>query len=136
MKTLFFDFIFLVMCITNVLASNNVDTTYTFYDAARNKFVLNGNSLEYVPTTAIESSSGIYNGGMYKTRVLTEKEYKELAKIFNAALADKKAQTIKNIKPNAAVEISIGGKKTNFLLKSTTAKNIALHNYLKQLFKI
>ncbi len=119
----------------NVKANNNIDTTYTYYDAARNKYVLAGNELEYIPVNTKESSSGIYSGGTYESKVLTEKECKELVSYFKNALANKKAQTNKNIKPNAAVEISIGNKKINFLLLATSTYNISLNNYLKQLIK-
>jgi hypothetical protein len=126
--------LFLIMAFTNAIANNN-DTVYTYYDAARNKYVLNGNKLEYIPIKANESSSGIYSGGTYASKVLTEKDTQELEQLFKAALANKKAQTNKNIKPNAAVEINNGNKKISFILKVTAAINISLNNFLKQLIK-
>ncbi len=125
----------MLVAFSNVHANSNFDTTYTYYDAARNKYVLNGNELEYIPVNAKESSSGMYSGGTYESKLLTEKNYKELTQLFNAALVDKKAQTNKNIKPNAAVEISVGNKKINFLLKSTSAINKSINNFLKKLIK-
>ncbi len=119
----------------NTTANNVTDTIYTYYDAARNKYVLNGNELEYTPVKASESSSGMYNGGTYESKELTEKEYKELVQLFNAALADKKAQTNKNIKPNAVVEIKIGDEIKSFILQANAPINITINNYLKQLIK-
>ncbi len=133
-KYISFTFLMLV-AFTNVHAKCNFDTTYTYYDAARNKYVLVRTELEYIPVNSKESSSGMYSGGTYESKKLIEKEYKELIQLFHAALADKKAQTNKNIKPNAAVEISIGNKKTNFLLKSTSAINISINNFLKKSIK-
>ncbi len=129
-----FTFLMLVAC-TNVHANSHFDTTYTYYDAARNKYVLNGNKLEYIPVKASESSSGMYSGGTYESKLLIEKENKELIQLFNAALANKNAQTNKNIKPNAAVEISVGNKNLNFLLKSTSVINKSINNFLKKLIK-
>lgn len=127
--------LFLIMAFTNAIANNNSDTAYTYYDAARNKYVLNGNELEYIPVKASESSSGKYSGGTYFNKAITEKESQQLLQLFNTALAIKKAQTNKNIKPNAAVEIIAGSKKINFLLKSTSAINISINNFLKNLSK-
>lgn len=127
--------LFLTMAFTNAKANSNTDTVYTYYDAARNKYVLKGNELEYTPVKASESSSGIYSGGIYSSKVITEKESQEVVKLFKAALSNKKAQTNKNIKPNAAVEIDAGNKKINFLLKSAAVINISLNNFLNQLIK-
>ena len=123
------------MAFTNVIANNNNDTVYTYYDAARNKYLLNGNELKYTPVKASESSSGIYSGGTYASKVITEKESQELVQLFKAALANTKAQTGKNIKPNTAVEINVGNKKISFMLKAAAAINISLNNFLKQLIK-
>ena len=41
------------------------DTTYSYYDAARNKYILNGDTIEYIPVKPLESSSEIYNDGNY-----------------------------------------------------------------------
>jgi hypothetical protein len=134
MKRYFPILLFLIMAFTNVIANNNNDTVYIYYDAARNKYVLKGNELEYIPIKAIESSSGIYSGGTYSSKAITEKERQEVVQLFKAALANKKAQTNKNIKPNAAVEINVGNKKINFLLKSAAAINISLNNLLNTTF--
>ncbi len=125
----------MLVAFTTVKANNNIDTTYTYYDAARNKYVLTGNELEYIPVNVKESSSGVYSGGTYESTLLTQKECKEIVKLFNMALKNKKAHTIKNIKPNAAVKISINNKKISFLLIATSTYNISLNNYLKQLIK-
>ncbi len=124
----------LVAC-TNVHAKSPFDTTYTYYDAARNKYVLNGNELEYIPVNTKESSSGMYSGGTYESKLLTEKESMNLVSLFKAALTDKKAHTNKNIKPNTGIEITIGRKKMDFLLKSTSVINISINNFLKQIIK-
>jgi hypothetical protein len=125
----------MLVAFTPVKANNNIDSTYTYYDAARNKYVLNGNELEYIPVNVKASSSGTYSGGTYESKLLTKEITLNVVSLFKAALANKKAQTNKNIKPNAAVEISIGNKKINFLLLATSTYNISLNNYLKQLIK-
>lgn len=128
--------VFMLALFTNVIARSNTDTIYTYYDAARNKYILIKKDLEYIPVKASESSAGIYSGGTYESKALTEKESKKLVRFFKAALTNKKAQTNKNTKPNAAVEISSNNKKINFLLIATSAINISLHHYLKQILKL
>ena len=91
--------------------------------------------MEYIPVNARESSSGIYNGGTYESTLITKKENKHLVELFYRALKNKNVHTIKNIKPNAAVEISTNNKKISFLLISSSAINILLNNYLKQIIK-
>lgn len=135
MKKNVFILLILTLAFTNAIANSNTDTIYNYYDATRNKYVLNGNELEYIPVKASESSSGKYSGGTYFNKAITEKESQQLLQLFNTALANKKAQTNKNIKPNAAVEIIAGSEKICFLLKSTSAINISINNFLKNLIK-
>jgi hypothetical protein len=127
--------LFLMVLFTNVKASNNTDTVYTYYDAPRNKYLLKGNELEYIAVQKKESSSGMYNGGTYESRELNNEQREKLESLFNAALADTIAQTDKNIKPNAVIEISIDNRRTSFILKAKSAINISINSYSKQVIK-
>lgn len=111
------------------------DTSYVYYDANRNRYGLHGKNLEYIPVNAKESSSGIYSGGTYNSRELTEKQLRKLVALFTIAKATPQAHTGKNIKPNAAVEISCNNQKKYFLLQAQSAINVSINKYLKQLFK-
>ncbi len=127
--------LFLMTLFTNTKANNTADSVYTYYDAVRNKYVLKGFELEYIPVAEKESSSGMYSGGTYESRGLNNGQRKKLVLLFNTALADTLAQTDKNIKPNAAVEISMDSRKVSFILKAKSAINISINNYLIQLIK-
>ena len=127
--------LFMITLFTNAKAKSMADTVYTYYYAARNKYVLEGNELEYIPVNKKESSSGMYSGGTYESRELNKKQRKKLESFFNAALADRIAQTDKNIKPNSAVEISIDSRKVSFILKAKSTINTSINNYLKQLIQ-
>jgi hypothetical protein len=125
----------LILAFTNTKANNQTDTIYTYYDAARNKYALKENELEYTPVKAIESSSGIYSGGIYESKALNDKESKKIIALFKWAITNKKVQTNKNIKPNAVVEIKFGDEIKNFILQAKAPINITINNYLKQLIK-
>lgn len=125
----------MLLFFTGVKANTNSDTIYTYYDAARNKYVLKLNELQYIPVNKKESSSGVYSGGTYESKELNSAEREKLVSLFKVALANKKAQTNKNIKPNAAVEISINNKKISFILRAKSAINNSLNQYIKQLIK-
>jgi hypothetical protein len=127
--------LFMVTLFTNAKAKGIADTVYAYYDAARNKYVLKGKELEYIPVQKKESSSGIYSGGTYESRELNNEQREKLKSLFNVALADILAQTDKNIKPNAVIEIIIDNTKTGFILKAKSAINISINNYLKQSIK-
>ena len=128
-------FFLFILAFATVNAGRYCDSSYNYYDAARNKYVLTGNELQFIPVKASESSSGIYNGGSFVKLLLTIEERNELVRLFTSALAHKKSQTSKNFKPNAAIEFIGCKNKKSFLLKSTAEINIALNNYLKLLIK-
>lgn len=77
----------------------------------------------------------MYSGGTYDSRELKNRQTEKLKSLFNAALADTIAQTDKNIKPNAVIEISIDNTKTGFILKAKSAINVSINNYLKRALK-
>lgn len=112
---------------------NTTDTTYTYYDAARNKYVLRGDTLEYTPVKPAESSSGIYDGGNYVKIKISGSDKNNIVFLFIKGKASKKAQTKKNIKPNAFVEIEGANRNENFILKAASSINIELKNLLQQL---
>ena len=109
------------------------DTTYSYYDAARSKYILNGDTIEYIPVKPVESSSGIYDGGQYTKKEIMAADRDKLLFLFKKASTTKKAQTDKYIKPNAVVEIKTGNKKTSFLLKATSPINIEIKLFLQKL---
>lgn len=115
--------------------SSTEDTNYVYYDANRNRYELKGKDLEYIPVNVRESSSGIYSGGTYDSRELTENQRRKLVSLFTIAKATPLAQTGKNVKPNTTVEISCTNQKEYFLLKAKSAINVWINNYLKHLFK-
>lgn len=127
--------LFMITLFTNAKANSTSDTVFIYYDAARNKYVLKGNELEYIPVNKKESSSGMYSGGTYESRELSNGQREKLELLFNAALADTIAQTDKNIKPNSAIEISCDSRKISFILKAKSAINISINSFLKQLIK-
>lgn len=116
---------------TAVKANTNSDTVYTYYDAARNKYLLKLNELQHISVNIKESSSGMCSGGTYESKELNSAETEKLVSLFKAALANKKAQTNKNIKPNATVEISSKNKTINFILIAASTQNISISNCLK-----
>ena len=127
--------LFLMTLFTNTKANNTVDTVFTYYDAARNKYVLKGFELEYIPVAKNESSSGMYSGGTYESKELNNGQRENLELLFNTAFADTLARTDKNIKPNAVIEINVDNKNVNFILIAASEINQSLNNNLKQLIK-
>ena len=77
----------------------------------------------------------MYSGGTYDSKGLNKVEREKMESLFNAALADRIAQTDKNNKPNSAVEISIDSRKVSFILKAKSTINTSINNYLKQLIQ-
>jgi hypothetical protein len=109
------------------------DTIYTYYDAAKNRYELTNDELEYIPVNTKQSSSGIYNGGTYDSKTLNKIERKKLVALFNWAITHTNVQTNKNIKPNAVIEMKIGDAIKSIIVQAKAPINITINNYLKQL---
>ncbi|NJM24758.1 MAG: hypothetical protein HC859_03810 [Bacteroidia bacterium] len=63
--------------------------TYQYADGNGNRYVVTPGTLEYIPITPRESSSGTYSGGEAMTTVLPEENYAAICTVFDKVLADK-----------------------------------------------
>jgi hypothetical protein len=65
---------------------SNIDVgvyKYRYADGAGNLYSIYSSSIEYSPITRAESSSGNYDGGIYRKVQLTKRQYRELADRFD-----------------------------------------------------
>jgi hypothetical protein len=59
---------------------------YRYADGTGNLYIIYPESIEYLPITRAESSSGNYDGGTPKTVKITDRQYRDVAAILDRAL--------------------------------------------------
>ncbi|TGN06985.1 hypothetical protein [Leptospira ilyithenensis] len=107
-------------------------TTYQYLDGNGNRFLVSGDSkktIQYIPITAEQSSSGTYSGGDPVTKIINEKEYSVLADYFNKALDQKKIRIQNRVKGSGFVSVQ-GKKKQGYILDGSSVEKKELESYL------
>src|SRR5687767_14130412 len=67
---------------------SSVATHYKYIDGNNNTFVIEPSSIEYVPITKPQSSSGDYSGGAPKRAAITSAQFQRIATILDQIVAD------------------------------------------------
>lgn len=62
--------------------------TYTYFDGNGNTYIVQKNSLEYIPRSLETSSSGIYDGGESVKKEITSSQYEEIKNVVEKAIAN------------------------------------------------
>ncbi len=136
LKNIFLLVLFFLSINENAMIQENLN--YTYYDMSGNRYVLNNDMLEYFPLTAKESSSGFYDGGVYKKKKLNKRQRNELLNVFNKAIEAKEEHCISNeLKGNCSI-IKYNGKSeiANYCLKIDALSNKLLVAQLKRILNI
>ena len=107
-------------------------TTYQYLDGNGNRFLITGESkktIQYIPVTAEQSSSGTYSGGDPVTKIINEREYSVLVDYFHRALDRKKIRIQNRIKGSGFVSVE-GKQKQAYVLDGSSVEKKELESYL------
>ncbi|MFM8241622.1 MAG: hypothetical protein ACKN86_02355 [Crocinitomicaceae bacterium] len=80
--------------------------SYTLSDGSGNRYSLDGNSLTYLPVSKEMSSSGMYDGGVKKEKVLSENERIMLIRNFRKTLKKTRPLLCSKGRPMGSIAIS------------------------------
>ena len=118
-------------CKPRTTLSNLRMTTYSYLDAIGNMYLLNQDSLAYVPMTPERSSSGMADGGDPKTVAINSGAFQTLQEQFDAALSDKEHQIKNRIMGCGTVGAETDGKSRVVFMDANAATKLALETALK-----
>jgi len=79
--------------------------SYTLSDGSGNRYSLDGNSLTYLPVSKEMSSSGMYDGGVKKEKVLSENERIMLIRSFRRVLKKTRPVSCENNRPMGSIAL-------------------------------
>ncbi|BDA79931.1 hypothetical protein LPTSP3_g28610 [Leptospira kobayashii] len=86
-------------------------------------------TIQYIPVTAEQSSSGTYSGGDPVTKIINEREYSVLVDYFHRALDRKKIRIQNRIKGSGFVSVE-GKQKQAYVLDGSSVEKKELESYL------
>jgi len=77
-------------------------------DGNGNQYIIEQDTIEYNPIKPKFSSSGIYDGGDYVKKKITQQQYNKIASIFKKAIANKASHIRNRVKMSGAITMQEG----------------------------
>jgi len=106
---------------------------YNYLDRNGNKYTISKKSIEYMPIKPSFSSSGVYDGGDYIKKDISEIQYNNLTYILNAAVKNKKIHIKNRVKMSSLIVFQKKNKEKAYILSPDSEQISKIENLLKKL---
>ncbi|NVM19087.1 MAG: hypothetical protein HWN80_15335 [Candidatus Lokiarchaeota archaeon] len=104
---------------------------YNYLDGNGNKYIISNELIEYIPVKPSFSSSGVYNGGDYTKKEISEIQYNKLATSLNVAIKNKKSYIENRVKMSGLIVIQEKDKEKAYILSPGSEEISKIENLLK-----
>jgi hypothetical protein len=104
-------------------------------DGNGNQYIIEQDSIEYNPIKPKFSSSGIYDGGEYVKKKITQQQYNKIASIFKEAIANGASHIKNRVKMSGVITIQEGKTVKSCILNPTSAELNEIEKILKDIIK-
>jgi hypothetical protein len=110
---------------------------YEYIDGNGNKYLITIEGkkiIEYIPVKPHLSSSGVYNGGEYMKKELSNQEWEKLILNFNQAVRNSESHIKNRVKMSGMVIIQDKNVKKSCILKPNSQKILEIEIILQSIF--
>jgi hypothetical protein len=114
-----------------MMPSSSVE--YRYADGSGNRYIIDQNSIEYIPVTLRESSSGTYSGGESRIAEITAEQFAQVNSWFAKGFDNASAQQSNREMLTGMITKISGGDSLTVILKAKAAEKVALESFLKTL---
>jgi hypothetical protein len=104
-------------------------------DGNGNQYIIKQDSFEYNPVKPKFSSSGIYDGGNYVKKKITQQQYDKIASIFTETMANEASHVKNRVKGSGAITIQEENVVKSCILSPNSEKLNDIERILKEIFK-
>lgn len=104
---------------------------YHYADGSANKYILTATSLEYLPVTPEESSTGTYSGGDPAFVEITAEQFNTLKGLFETAIAKTEIHTDSRDKMTGLIIRTAPSGSTRVILLPGVPEMLAIEKALK-----
>lgn len=126
---LFISIIFVSLVVSG--CSNKEQKTYRYLDGNGNKYTISEKTLEYLPLDTASSSSGLYDGGVYKKINISAVDYKKIVSLFEQAITDTSIHIENRVMESGLIVVEKNNQSTSFIIKPGSDKKSQIEQTLK-----
>lgn len=114
---------------------NTTADQYEYADGSANLYRITRDSVQYIPVTPAESSTGFYSGGKPATVSITAEQFQLLKQQLDGAIADTSLHTPDRAKRTALIVRTGPQDTTRVILHQGAAPIAIIETYLKELLQ-
>ena len=117
-------FVVILMCAV-VLSQCKSDAIYNikYTDQNNNHYLITQDTFLYDPITAMESSSGVYDGGDPVNKEIPKATFNEVAALVKAMIDDKNLHSEKRLKGTSIIVVTQGNLNDKYFIKSNPIRD-------------
>ena len=104
-------------------------------DGNGNQYIVDPDNIEFNPVKPKFSSSGIYNGGDYVKKKITQQQYDKIALIFKKAIANEASHIKNRVKMSGLITIQEGKVVKSCILSPNSKELNEIEKILKDTMK-
>ncbi len=104
-------------------------------DGNGNQYIIEQDTIEYNPIKPKFSSSGIYDGGDYVKKKITQQQYNKIASIFNEAIANEASHIKNRVKLSGVITMQEGKVVKSCILSPNSEELNEIEKILKVIIK-
>ncbi|MFX1378189.1 MAG: hypothetical protein ACFFA4_03775 [Promethearchaeota archaeon] len=112
---------------------NSIIKIYYYFDGNGNKYIINAETIEYIPIKPYNSSSGFYNGGDYLKKELNKTQYDYIVSILNLAAQNRKNHIKDRVKGSGFIIIQEKTREKSFILRPNSEEIQEIENSLQKI---
>ncbi len=117
----------------NKMVLSSSQKIYNYLDGNGNQYIIRDRFIEFIPVKPLFSSSGVYNGGNYTKKEISEKQYNQLTSILNVAIKDKKNHIKNRIKSSGMIVVEEKNKEKAYILSPDSLEKLKIENILHEI---
>ncbi len=110
----------------------------TYADGSGNTYEIRddqGKTLEYIPVKPAFSSSGIYDGGTYVKKEISEGQFAQIRSVLTCALSKTAIHSMNRTMGSGFISIQEAGKLISCNLSPGSPEQVAIESILKNLLQ-
>lgn len=118
--------------------SHKGKTIYSYGDGSGNTYVVAADgkkTVEYKPVTPEMSSSGIYSGGDYVKKEISQSQYQDIVSSLQKAVKNKKIHIKERVKTSGLITVQKNKTKKVYIIKPNSKEQINIEKVLKEIIK-
>lgn len=108
---------------------------YEYADGSANLYRITSDSVQYIPVTPAESSTGFYSGGEPAKVSITAEQFQVLKQQLDDAIADTSLHTPDRAKRTALIVRNGSQDTTRVILRQGSSPIDSIETYLKELLQ-